>query len=285
MKIPFLSLLIALGATVASAQPATQPDEKADKVFSLTGGFDVQSKYIFRGYLTTNSGFIGQPYAQLDYKAFSNDEWTISPYAGTWMNVTSHPLGGADDYRWLSETDANAGINIVHGDFTLGLHFTYYGYPNASLKEDYEAGVSLAYDDSKLWKDNPVIQGLNPKVSYYHEIQNRGGPEGGYIELSLEPTLQPINVANVPITVSFPLIAGLTHDLYYLDSQGNSETFGYFLAGVKASIPLEFLNKGGGDWNLVMEADYWLLNAANIRELDGGKSSDVTFRVGVTFEF
>jgi hypothetical protein len=49
---------------------------------------------------------------------------------------------------------------------------------------------------------------------------------------------------------------------------------------------LKYLSdKVGGDWSLVGEVDYDLLNAENIRALDGNKSSDLTARLGLTFKF
>ncbi len=288
---------ILFGSTVAAAQvDATQPAaESAPQPLAIAGGIDFQSKYFFRGFATTKSGLIAQPYLQiaytvLDRKDFDGSELTIAPYIGTWSNVTSHPYqirkGRTGDPRWLSEVDANLGATATWKNFTLAVNYIYYSYPNGSIDSDMEAGVSLAYDDSDRWDDQTLFAGFNPHVAYYHEIQNLAGPNGGYLEFGIAPTLKPINVGSVPLTFSAPITVGLSTDRYYTDSHGATEPLGYVEIGANVSLPLTFMSDHvGGTWTLCGEVDYYVLNASNVRALDNGKSNDVSARIGLSFKY
>jgi hypothetical protein len=226
MKRMIMSLVaaIALSATVfadsprqeapADNSPAKQlapqpqaPVKEADKSWSFTGGIDFQSKYIFRGFTITKNGVIAQPYGQLSFKAYDQNDLTISPYIGTWNNVTSRPLALKNGktnstLHYWSETDIDAGVTTTYKNFTVGINYIYYLYPNGSINEDQEIGVSVGYDDSEVWKDSTFFSAVNPHVAYYHEIRNQAGTEGGYIEIGVEPTLQPVKVGSVPVTFS-----------------------------------------------------------------------------------
>jgi len=285
MKRLLLGILAVLFSGTAMAQ-TTQP------ALNISAGVDLQSKYIFRGFTTTTQGLILQPYAQLAYTVYDKNDLTIAPYIGTWNNITSHPYaikdGHTNNWRWWSETDLDAGVTSTYKNFTVGLNYIYYFYPNGSIGEDQELGLTVGYDDSGFWQNNSnrvlpsIVTALNPHVAYYHEIKNTGGPNGGYLELGAEPTFKSFNVGKFPVTVSTPVTLGLTTDRYYTTNNGSTDTFGYFEAGIKASVPLNGLP---GNCTLVGEIDYWHLNADNIRNLDSGKSDDVSARVGLSFKF
>ena len=263
---------------------------------AITGGIDFQSKYIFRGFATTNQGLIAQPYAQISYtvldlSSFLGNELTVTPYAGTWNNITSHPYQikpgqQSGDLHWWSEIDTDLGVTMSYDNFSLGLAYVYYSYPNGSLNSDMEAGFNLAYDDSGYWASNTVFAAINPHIAYYHEFQNLGGHAGGYFEIGVAPALKPFNIGSLPVTLSAPIIMGLATDNYYTNADGSTNPFGYFEMGANASVPLNVLsNHIGGAWNLVGEVDYYLLNADNTRSSDGGKSTDVTARIGLAFKY
>jgi hypothetical protein len=129
----------------------------------------------------------------------------IAPYVGTWNNVTSHPAqikpgGGNGSLHWWSEVDLDLGATATYKQWTLGLNYIFYSYPNGSIAQDMEAGFALSYDDSDTWKNNTVFNAINPHLAYYHEIQNLGGHVGGYMELGIEPTLKPFNIGSLPVT-------------------------------------------------------------------------------------
>lgn len=283
------SVPVAQSPAKIAEEPTKTGAVEAKSPLVISAGVDWQSKYIFRGFTTTENGLIVQPYAQVGYTVYDKNDLTVTPYIGTWENITSHPYavknGHTNNWRWLSETDIDLGVTTTYKNFTFGLNYIYYLYPNGSLGEDQEAGVTVAYDDSGIWKDSSVSQvfsAVNPHAAYYHELRNLGGPEGGYLELGVEPTAQPVKIAGVPVTFSVPVTLGLSTDRYYSNSNGSTQGFGYLEAGAKASVPL---GHAVGDWTLVGEVDYWHLNASNIRQLDNGKSNDWTARLGVSVKF
>lgn len=300
MKRMFMGILAVFFSGTAMAQ-TTQPSGDyhggaaivapvSNNPLTVSAGVDLQTKYIFRGFTTTAQGLILQPYAQLSYTVYDKNDLTIAPYIGTWNNITSHPYaikdGHTNNWRWWSETDLDAGVTSTYKNFTVGLNYIYYFYPNGSIGEDQEMGLTVGYDDSDFWQNHRVlpniVTALNPHVAYYHEIKNTGGPNGGYLELGAEPTFKSFNVGKFSVTVSTPIVFGLTTDRYYTTNNGSTDTFGYFEAGLKASVPLNGLP---GNCTLVGEVDYWHLNADNIRNLDSGKSDDVSARVGLSFKF
>ena len=65
--------LIALGLAGAAAAEEEEADAGPLSRFSRSAGVDFTNAYIFRGIVQEDEGFIGQPWAELDYNVYSSE--------------------------------------------------------------------------------------------------------------------------------------------------------------------------------------------------------------------
>jgi len=120
---------------------------------------------------------------------------------------------------------------------------------------------------------------LHPHVTYLHELTAPGfaglGADGNYYEIGLAPSH-----AFGPVTFTIPLTVGLGSNNFYA-----GETFGYFSAGLQASIPISFIPECYGKWTFSGGYTYYELgdNVANATAT-GHKSQHVLQgAIGLTF--
>jgi hypothetical protein len=308
MKRLALSLAATLGisAAVFAAEPTTgpspadvadtgttinpKPDEaKPEKPWALTGGFDYLTQYMFRGYNTVPSGLIIQPYVDFSYTVYDQNEFSIAPHVGLWGDFTEK--SGPREWEHFAEGDVTVGIGFGYKNFNATVNFNEQGYPSkyapnhGEASEIQEMQLLLTYDDSACWEKCPVLAGLNPHLSYIQEIKDRNDHDNNiYWEVGLEPTFKEVHVGSLPVTFSVPLTVGLSSDSYYTDTSGHNDPVGYWLAGVKATIPIP-VNEKWGKWSVIAECDYLRLESRSTIDANTGDNDDVIERVGVEFEF
>lgn len=250
--------------------------------FSFTGGVDFRSQYFFRGYNFVSSGVIAQPYANLGYTIFENDQVKITPHAGVWMDFTEQK--SPQPPQQFHEFDAIFGVAVGLGDLTLDFQYVYYGYPGDALGETHEIGVNATYDDGRFWERRGApVTALNPSMALFYEAKDNNDDDyNTYVALGLEPALHECHVGRVPVKVSFPLVLGGSYDGYYQDDDGHNATLGYWMAGIKASIPLP-RSGYAMRWTLDAEVDYVRLLADSAEAANGNDADDVVFRLGLSF--
>ena len=268
------------------AQAAGESEEKTAPArgspWALTGGADFRDQYFFRGYRYTNSGINFQPYATLNYTAYQEGDFAITPHVGTWLNFTEDQ--GPESPKHWQEVDLITGIAVDVGDFNLDFQYTYYISPNGFFEDTHEIGVDVRYDDSRFFPRNCPISGLNPSVAFFYEIKDQTDHDyNTYVGVGLEPTLRDFNVGPVPLSVSFPMALGGSYDGYYQDDDGHNANAGYWQVGVKCGLPLPRTGYGVR-WGLEAELDYLRLLADSTENANGGDNDDFTFRIGLKFE-
>lgn len=258
------------------AMPAAE--DESSKPWSLEINLDWTSVYADRGYNTVNQGVIVQPSVEFDYTIVDQGGFTITPYVGSWHNITSERIGDGSP-RWWAEADVYPGLKFGYANFELDIYYNLMTYPNRSSGQQEEIDVALSYDDSAMWESSRWFAGFQPHVGIYMEIRDLDDEDcNQYLELGLEPTAKPINLGKWPVTLSLPLLLGTSPDSYYTSDDGHNEFFGYVSAGLKASTPIHLVP--GADCSLTAEVDWIHMLADSTREANNDSDDAFTARVG-----
>ena len=224
--------------------------------------------YMWRGVINQRNGLIWQPSLELSLNLFEADEGFVrgvDVLVGTWLSLHDEDAGafapGSDgvyetDYYPSLSVDWNGGVNTT---------FTYYFYtsPNDSFPTIEEFAIDLAWDDSEALG----VWAMNPTATFSFETRNTsfGTGKGASVELGIEPGTEvtlPFDAAgSYPLSIAVPFGLGLSMDGYYADGV-RDETFGYFLFGLHASIPLGCLPERYGELTLRNGFDVYVVNDA-----------------------
>ena len=262
----------------SSAEAAPDPSPLV-----VTGGIDFRDQYFFRGYNFVSSGVIAQPYVQVGYTIFRDQNLALTPHGGAWFDFTENQ--GPNPPTHFHEFRGNGGLAVQSGSLSLDFQYVQYRSPSDAFQGTvHEVGVDLYYDDGAAWRnDRCPVTGLNPTLSLYYELEDeRDDDYNTYVGLGLEPTLRPVDVAKIPVTVSFPLTLGGSYDGYYKDADGHNTNFGYWQAGVRVALPLGRTGYGMR-WTLDAEVDYVRLLADSAEAANGHDADDVVLRLGLSF--
>jgi hypothetical protein len=310
--------LLAL-AVLAAATPAHADDDEGPNLgaIGLGAGVDVATAYYFRGIPQEDDGVMTQPWAEISFSLLDRGEENekgrgspigLSLVLGTWNSFHNKSA----DNSWY-ESDLYAGVSLaLPYDFEFGLSYVYLYGPDLGDSFAHELDFSLSYDDSAFFaerfQDDAILStfSVSPYIALVQEVGGgsdglgSAGHKGTYLELGLEPGFD-LDVGALlgsescpPVSFAMPLTVGLNLGDYYETGTGNDydETFGFFSAGLSASVPLSFIPSKFGSWQVV--ATYYLLVLGDsVREIganDFGVSSSF-HRVesygsfGVSFEY
>jgi hypothetical protein len=264
------------GSTPATTTEPSGPN--AGKVaFSVASDFT--TAYFFRGILQERDGFIWQPYGGVTFTLAEDVGYgvinSIALALGTWNSVhTKQTLATSSPKNWY-ESDVIAGFNVGLWDFvTTNISYVAYTYPNGAFATVQELDWTIAFNDSELL--GPFA--LNPSMLWAFEVDNTafGDGEGIYLGLGAKPGVTLFEEAEYPLTLALPLTVGLSVSDYYEEPGGDDDTFGYFDAGIVASVPLTFIDSAYGSWSASASFDVLALSGTLAR----ANRSDGTFFVG-----
>jgi hypothetical protein len=291
-----LAAAMLLGAMDAVAQEKKEEEkEKGPNTgrISISAGIDVPTDYYFRGIKQETAGYIIQPYGDLAFKLwdgvpiFSNLALTI----GTWNSLHGGPTGtdgpNADPEAWY-ESDFYTKVGwTMFGDVSAGLIYTAYMSPNDFFDTVQELAVSLGFNDSKY--TGRLLEGLslNPSVLVAFEVKGQadaGAQKGVYMQLGLTPTYTFNTGGAYPITVTTPLLAGLSLGDYYEFGTGDDTTSGYFQGGVGLAVPLAFIPSSFGSWQLKTGVNFLRVNG-NLKDVNSRDRNEVIGTVGIAFTY
>jgi hypothetical protein len=248
-----LVALVAVAGT-ALAAPAWSAPNTGRLSWSL--GNDITTAYFFRGIVQNRSGFIDQPYGELDVNLWTADENDPGPFnnltllGGLWFSIHSNDVGhtGESGPKHVYETDYYGGLKTtMFKNLNLGAIWYAFTFPSAAFKVTQELDLTAAYNDADLLG----AFALNPSVVMGLEVDGTsfGTGKGTYFGLGIAPGYKFMPDATYPITLTMPCTLGLGAGDYYEDAAGNQDGFGYFSGGFKASIPLAFIPEDFGSWS------------------------------------
>lgn len=281
MRKVFKNLVLAAALAVPSISFAEEAAPNTGAL-SIGGGVDFVTAYIFRGGVNESDGLIAQPYATLSVKAHESDSLSVTPFVGIWNSIHSetdaNPAHGGSDSNWY-ESDVFAGIDFKFGDFTVSPIYTFYTYPGDSFETIEEIALKVAYNDTKLMEKAGLPITLSPYLVYAYETSDGNGSQDQYLELGITPSYA---VPDTALTLSLPIVVGLSVDDYFLDDSGDNEFFGYVSAGLAASYSLPVPAKFGA-WTLTGGVYYYSFNADSLKAMNDGDDSIVMGKVGLSF--
>lgn len=267
------ALIAANALSAADADPAPNISP-----LSLSVGVDFVTSYVFRGYIVSDTGFIAQPWGQLNYAAFKSDSLTITPYVGSWNDVQQNSPSGSSSWY---ESDVYGGVDVGLGDFTLGAIYTFYTYPDQGADEIQELGVKFSYNDAGLMEKAGIPIVFKPYAAWYFETSDPAGRHQ-YVELGLNPSY---TMKTVPVTFSLPLAIGLSPSGYYRNSDGHNAPVGYVSAGAFVSYALPISAKWGS-WSIYGGATWYDMAAYSTRTYNDEDASHwLVGKVGVSMSY
>jgi hypothetical protein len=276
-----LGALLALGG-VARAQDAAAEDPNTGAL-SVAGGIDATTHYFFRGYLQEDQGLILQPYGTLYVNVHESDNLKITPYVGIWNSWHDEKTGadGTHNESWY-ESDIFGGVDVAMGDFTLGLIYTHYTYPNGALEDIGEIGFKLSWNDAAFTKDRAGLPfQLSPYIAAYFEPADDSGSEDSYLELGIAPSFA---VGDAGWTLGVPVVLGMSLEDYYFDDDGDEEFLGYASIGVTLTIPLSVPARYGS-WNLIGGVSYLQLLAESLETINNDDDNEIIGKLGIAFSY
>ena len=287
LKFLVLTLAAALAGpsvSLAGDAPASEPVNRGN--LSLLGGVDFTSAYFFRGYNQEDGGLIAQPYLTLTANVVKRDDMTVNVYGGIWNSAHSKQTFSDDGNSAWYEADLYAGVDfILGGGWTVGGIYTVYTYPNGAFNSIQELGIKGSYDDTDAVWSKQIGFALKPYAGIFFETDDGNGTEDVYLELGVTPTVYSFNLnPSTPVSISVPLVLGMSLDDFYVESDGDNSLFGYGSIGVAASLPLPIPSNYGA-WSLTGRLDYMQLFADSTEIVNNDESYQVIGRVGVSFTY
>jgi hypothetical protein len=244
------------------AKEGEQPVNSGKLHFTL--GFDMPTKYFFRGIMTKDRGFIIQPVASLAIDLYEHEKFKLAADLGTWNSFhgDTRGAGGTGFQRNWFESDLLAGITFKYDIFAFRTAYVTQMSPSNNFSTIDEVDFTFTLDDSG-WMGKWA---LNPSVLFVQEVgehgadgANRGG--GSYLELGLTPGFD----AEIPVIeklrVNFPIVAGFGLSNYYENAAGADQGFGYFQVGTRLLIPLP-VNRNYGQWTVSAGVHFLVLGDA-----------------------
>lgn len=298
--------LIAAGSMFSTAQAQEGPNTGA---ISLSASLDWTNEYWFRGIAQEDQGIILQPGLDVGIALWSNDDFSVDAYVGTWNSLHfNNPTGTGNN---------NAGTDAWfeadwYGGFAIGLpmnlwadvsYIVLYGPDTGGIFAE-EIDLAVGLDDSEMWGDTgiPGWTGLQPYVLVAFETDGASDygaagtgqqEEGIYLELGIAPGFTLVESEDYPIDLTIPMTLGLSIDDYYqyVDvSSGTveSDTFGFFDIGVVASMPLSFVPADYGSWSVSAGVHVLILNEDLVQGTVGDANYDeirVVGTLGVGMEY
>lgn len=241
-----LAVLSSFGALPASAEDEEGPN-KGRVSFSIAS--DITNAYFFRGILNERDGFIWQPYGDLNFNLYEGEGAvsTVDLGFGMWFSFHSEKtLATGEGPTNLYEVDYYPSLTVGFSNgLSTGLSYVLYTSPNGGFSTVQQVDWSLGFDDSE-WLG---AFALNPSALFSFELENTsfGPDEGGYFQLGLTPG---VDVGEeYTVSLSFPLVLGLSMYDYYETSHDDDHTFGFFSFGATSSFPLSFIPEDFGSWS------------------------------------
>jgi len=277
------------GTSVVSGKESKAVVEETHQS-AITGdlGVNLVSQYVSRGLVKENQGVIAQPYVDLYFNLYEGDAFVnkVSLVLGVWSSLHSantqqglaegHP-GRSTTSAWY-EFDYTPGIAVTFArNFTLTSSYFEFDSPNGAFDPQRSVNFRLDYNDA----DALGAFALHPHVTYLRELDGKTGTgdrRGNYYEAGIAPGL-PVG----PLTVTVPVTAGFGSNGFYATNQ----SFGFFSAGVNASVPLSFIPAAYGTWTANAGATYYYLHGslAAANDIQSNDHNDFVFNGGIGMAF
>lgn len=278
----------AQSAAESSSAGGTAAQEPADPnpgAVSVSGGFDFQSTYMFRGIRQHSTGVATWPWADLGIAAYSGDGAikSLGLNVGSWNSQHTGDTGadGPSQKIWY-ESDFYATLGLgLGGGVALSTTYTAYTSPNNTFTSVKEISVKFALDDSAslgkaAFKPYALLArefGASPGTG-----QADGGTKAGsYLELGIAP-----GYAFSKASLAIPVKVGLSLGNYY-EVDGVDDRFGFMSAAAIVTVPLGSTTRYGS-WNIHGGVEFQKLGD-HAAFFNGDKNTRTMGTVGIGFSY
>lgn len=268
----------------------TTPLQEVVKESCITGdiGVALVSEYVSRGVVNENQGVIAQPYLDLYFKLYSGDGFVnkVSLNLGIWSSINSNKTfasPGTSLAAWY-EFDWTPALAITFAkNFTLTTTWYDFDFVSSGGRTG-GLGGTLAYDDTDLlggFALHPHVTAIKCMIGNFVGVP--GGDHGWYYEAGIAPSFVIGKGGTYPLTVTLPLTVGLGSETY------NGDDYGFFSAGITASVPLAFVPSCYGSWAVTGGFTWWNQGdnaaAASAPAISNGDDNQFVFSgsIGLTF--
>jgi hypothetical protein len=216
-----------------------------------------------RGLVVENSGVVFQPVGGIvipigDAGPVKN----VAAVAGIWNSVNTNqgdPKVGA----W-NEMDLFVSFSGDVDKFSGTLTYGAWNFPNSTLNKpatEHNIDLKVVYNDSDWWGGNFA---LKPYFDFFWAVSGSStvvlGKTGGtyYFELGISPSYTYKEIANYPVTLTFPIYTSVGPAGYW-DATESSGNWGLVSGGVNLSVPLSFIPSRYGFWHADAGLTYYYL--------------------------
>lgn len=255
----------------SDATAPTTAEVEDDRRVHLVAGIDFTNAYYSRGLRQEDRGVLWQPFATIGIDVIRTDDYTLTPYIGTWHSFHDRATGsGTDDGtldKWY-EADFYFGVNATKGAWTFGAQYGWFASPNDAFTTVEELQLSVSFDDTEhlgAWSMQPNIT----LIIETGDGTSDGFEKGGYLQLGVTPGFDLGSRADgeALVRIDVPVTVGLSAWDYYQTADDEDELFGFASIGVKASYALPVDDKFGA-WTLYASATGALLGdmAADVND-------------------
>jgi hypothetical protein len=285
-RLKFLVLTLAAALAGPSVSFAADDVDKPNHgALTFSGGLDWTNAYFFRGYNQEDGGLIVQPYFEINTTVHKRDNLAVNAVVGMWNSVHSKQTFSDDGNSAWYESDIYGRVDFTlpKGWIVSGI-YTLYTYPNGAFNSIQEFGVKAGWDDSP-YTEKQIGFALKPYAALFFEVDDGNGSEDTYLELGLNPTVYSFNLrSDTPVSITVPLVLGLSLDDFYVDNDGDNELFGYGSIGVAAQMPLP-IPSNYGSWSLTGSLTYLQLFADSTEIVNNDESNFFIGKLGVSFTY
>ncbi len=249
-------------------------------------GVDWTSQYFFRGLIQEDNGFIIQPWAEVGVDLWEGEDASLGAIFGIWNSVhgETDTAGSSDNSveNWY-ESDLYLGLNLEVGEWSFNGSYIWYLSPSDAFTTGEEVILSVGYDDSSLWGGKFA---LNPHILLALETGEgtaTGNEKGSYLELGVAPGFDWEPKAGTLIEFEIPLTVGFSIEDYYQSADDDDDTFGFFSAGLNATLSLPVPPQYGA-WSLSGGVHVLALGEA-AEQLNSDEDLEVIGTIGLSISY
>lgn len=293
------SLALAALAASSFAAPSLRADEAPPSRIHALFNLEVSDKYLTpRGMIVQDEGVTIQPLFLGFLDAYDGKPGAvlsdITLIAGFWSDYATdgiaEGLGPGSPETNFIEIDPILGVSFGLGkNWKLDVTYTAFCMQILNIGTSEHLETKLSYNDTDLLG----AFALHPYLLFWKELDNKataaanfGVDSSFYFEIGVAPS-----VTLGKLKLEAPLRAILPDDEFYGETFGGSSTVALWEAGLKATVPMDFMPKGYGFWSAHLGFRYMSFEDDNLKQLstDGGFGSptDDTAQIysGVTVFF
>lgn len=240
------------------AQETTAPAETVGDLMSFSGGVTFSSHFVSFGADVWGGGSTWSPFSS-ESTAFAYGTVSakitdnLSGFVNLWSDLNDNVDSGIGGP--IQEVDANFGLTYTLDKWTFGVTYAYWMFGGGAEKA---IEGSVSYADAHIWEENGIKGfSLNPSVLVHWRYDVTGdltADDAAVIQFGVNPNFVFMEESDYPITLAVPVTAGYFTDPY---QGGDGAGFGYFSAGVSATVPLAFIPKSYGNWSASLSETYY----------------------------